>query len=204
MTWPSHLNRPRPRSASGWRPGHASGGPSSPALASAGTASLPTSSASSPTAPRCRCSGSATPTRLALGACHLPGQPRRLRKLHPAQRLPGRHPPGSSRLRLRPLPRRPHRLAHPAAPDELTGAPPSRPDQPGQVKKCHKVETDQGRQRREPAKKPQVSGGRHATCRHLRLDVVRVSHTTGSQSSRKSQACAEPLPRAQAEETPRV
>ena len=34
-------------------------------------------------------------------------------------------PPGSPRLRLRPLPRRPHRLAQPAAPDELTGAPTS-------------------------------------------------------------------------------
>jgi hypothetical protein len=36
---------------------------------------------------------------------------------------PAGAPPGSSRLRLRPLPRRPHRLAHPAAPDELTCAP---------------------------------------------------------------------------------
>ena len=37
---------------------------------------------------------------------------------------PSRHPAGRPRLRLRPLPRRPHRLAHPA-PDELTGAPTS-------------------------------------------------------------------------------
>jgi hypothetical protein len=35
---------------------------------------------------------------------------------------PGRHPPGSPRLRLRPLPRRHHSLARPATPDELTGA----------------------------------------------------------------------------------
>jgi hypothetical protein len=33
------------------------------------------------------------------------------------QRLPGRHPAGSPRLRMRPLPRRPHRLAQPTTPD---------------------------------------------------------------------------------------
>ena len=51
-----------------------------------------------------------------LGIRDLPGQPRRLREIHPAQRLASRHPTGSPRLRLRPLPRRPHRLAHPAPP----------------------------------------------------------------------------------------
>jgi hypothetical protein len=42
------------------------------------------------------------------------------------QRLPGRHPPRSPRLRLRPLPRRHYSLARPAIPDELTGATTSR------------------------------------------------------------------------------
>jgi len=58
-----------------------------------------------------------------LGLRHLPGQPRRLRELHPAQRIPGRYPAGSPRLRLRPLPQRHYGLARPATPDELTGAP---------------------------------------------------------------------------------
>ena len=35
------------------------------------------------------------------------------------KRLPGRHRRRSPRLRLRPLPQRPHRLAHRATPDEL-------------------------------------------------------------------------------------
>ncbi len=44
------------------------------------------------------------------------------RSCPPAGRLA---PPGSPRLRLRPLPRRPHCLAHSTVPDELTGAPTS-------------------------------------------------------------------------------
>jgi hypothetical protein len=32
------------------------------------------------------------------------------------------------------------------------------------VKKCHGVETDHGRQRRETAEKPQVNEDQHATC----------------------------------------
>src|SRR6185437_119151 len=59
--------------------------------------------------------------RYQLGLRHLPCQPRRLREVRPAQRLPGRHPAGSPRLRLRSLPRRHYGLARPA-PDELTGA----------------------------------------------------------------------------------
>ena len=58
--------------------------------------------------------------RQQLGLRDLPRQPRRLRRLLPAQRLPSRHPRRSPRLRLRPLPQRPHRLA--PTPDELTGA----------------------------------------------------------------------------------
>jgi len=109
--WPGHLSRPRPRCASGWPHGHASAGPSSPASPSATTASSPTSPASSPTAQPCPFAGSVTPDRHQLGLCHLPRQPRRLRQVRPAQRLPGRHPPGSPRLRLRPLPRRHYGLA---------------------------------------------------------------------------------------------
>ena len=41
----------------------------------------------------------------------LPGQPRRIRRLHPAQRTTRRQPRRSPRLRLRALPQRPHRLA---------------------------------------------------------------------------------------------
>ena len=58
-----------------------------------------------------------------LGIRDLPGQPRRPREIHPAQRLAGRHPAGSPRLRLRPLPRRRYGLARPATPDELTAHP---------------------------------------------------------------------------------
>lgn len=49
-----------------------------------------------------------------LGIRDLPGQPRRLRAISPAQRLASRHPAGRPRLSLRPLPRRPHRMAQPA------------------------------------------------------------------------------------------
>jgi hypothetical protein len=60
--------------------------------------------------------------RRPLGICRLPRQPRRLRQVRPAHRPAVRHPPGSPRLRLRPLPGRRYRLARPAIPDELTGA----------------------------------------------------------------------------------
>ena len=46
-------------------------------------------------------------------------QPQRLRRHHPAQRIPRRHPRRSPRLRLRPLPQRPNRLGPTV--DELTG-----------------------------------------------------------------------------------
>ena len=45
-----------------------------------------------------------------LGLRDLPRQPRRLRRLLPAHRLHGRHRRRRPRHRLRPLPRRPHRL----------------------------------------------------------------------------------------------
>ena len=48
-----------------------------------------------------------------------PRQPRQLRKRGPPQRIPRRNPRRSPRLRLRPLPQRPHRLD--PTPDELTG-----------------------------------------------------------------------------------
>jgi transposase len=54
-----------------------------------------------------------------MGLRHLPGQQKRLRRLVPTQRPPGRHRRRSPRLRLRPLPRRPHRLAPAITPDEL-------------------------------------------------------------------------------------
>ena len=54
-----------------------------------------------------------------LGLRDPPRQPRRLRRCPPAQRVPRRHPRRSPRLRLRPLPQRPHRLD--PTPDELTG-----------------------------------------------------------------------------------
>jgi len=44
----------------------------------------------------------------------LAGAARRVREVRPPERLPGRHSMGSPRLRLRPVPRRPRRLAHPA------------------------------------------------------------------------------------------
>ncbi len=57
-----------------------------------------------------------------LGIRYLPGKPRRLRTVSLAERLPNRHTTRSPRLRLRPLPQRPHRLA---TPDELTDSPTS-------------------------------------------------------------------------------
>ncbi|WP_328371014.1 Mur ligase domain-containing protein [Streptomyces sp. NBC_00445] len=48
----------------------------------------------------------------------LPGRPRRIRRRHPAQRPTRRQSRRSPRLRLRPLPQRPHRLV--PTPDELT------------------------------------------------------------------------------------
>jgi nucleoside-diphosphate-sugar epimerase len=53
-----------------------------------------------------------------------PIQQERIRGLIPANRLPGRNARTSPRLRRRPLPQRPHRLA---TPDELTGATTRRP-----------------------------------------------------------------------------
>jgi hypothetical protein len=151
-TWQGHPSRPRPRCASAWPPGHASAGPSSPASPSATTASSPTSPASSPTAPTlplCR-------LRHQLGLRHLPRQPRRLREIRPAQRLPGRHPAGSPRLRLRPLPRRHYGLARPATPDELTGATTRRADQSmgGAGHRLNAPETDAGSRSRSPALSP--------------------------------------------------
>ena len=45
-----------------------------------------------------------------MGLCDLPSQPRRLRRLVPAHRIHGRLTRRRPRHRLRPLPRRPHRL----------------------------------------------------------------------------------------------
>src|SRR5919107_2411734 len=65
--------------------------------------------------PARRSGAAAVPTALpqlrhGLGLCHLPGQPRRLRRQLPAQRLTHRQRRRSPRLRLRALPQRPHRL----------------------------------------------------------------------------------------------
>ena len=57
-----------------------------------------------------------------LGLCHLPGQPRRLPGLLPAQRHHRGQRRRSPRLRLRPLPQRPPGLA-PRYTDELTAGP---------------------------------------------------------------------------------
>ena len=48
--------------------------------------------------------------RITVGFRHLPRQPRRLRRLHPAHRAQHRQPRRRPRHRLRPPPRRPHRL----------------------------------------------------------------------------------------------
>jgi hypothetical protein len=118
--WPSHRSRSRPRCASGWPPGEPSAGPSSPASPSATTGSSPTSPGTSPTAlplMRLRDAGSASTWGFAIyRASHDDYEKSVLPSGHPA-----RHTPGSTRLHLRPLPRRHHRLARPATPDELTG-----------------------------------------------------------------------------------
>jgi hypothetical protein len=56
-----------------------------------------------------------------LGLCHLPGQQGRLRRLRPTQRTARRQPRRRPRLRLRPVPQRPHRLATGYNTDEPTG-----------------------------------------------------------------------------------
>ena len=61
-------------------------------ITSAGTASSPTSAASSPTAPPAPDAAALRRLRHHLGLCHLPGQPRRLREVRPAQRLPAGTP----------------------------------------------------------------------------------------------------------------
>ena len=121
--WPSHPSRPRPRCASGWPPGQPSAGHSSPAITvrwhgefAYVTGQLPDGTALP--LMRLRYTDSASQ----LGLRDLPRQPRRLRQVRPAHRLPVRHPAGDPRLRLRPLPRRHHSLDSPATPDELTGA----------------------------------------------------------------------------------
>jgi hypothetical protein len=46
------------------------------------------------------------------------------------------------------------------------------------VKKCHGVETDHGRQRRETSEKPKVNEDRHVTCRETPHPAAWVAHTT--------------------------
>jgi hypothetical protein len=69
----------------------------------------------------------------------------------------------------------------------------SRPDQPGQTKKCHKAETSHGRQCRETDEKPQVSGERYVTWRE-NLQVVVGSHATWRNLTLDGGQMADPPP----------
>jgi len=117
----THRRPPRPVCASGYPPTPRPAGLRCAASKSASAAGSPTSPATCPTTKPSHCAGYATAAPRAPGASAIyRARPRRVPRQRPTLRTYRGHPRRSTRLRLRPLPQRPHRLATRNA-DELTG-----------------------------------------------------------------------------------